>query len=330
MKVNIMLLSVALCLILPIALPAQTVSDDSVKVQSDILPTPADSLGVSSPKEDSAKIAADELARLMTLDTLFGKFLDEIEGLKGKIDSLEKVNNRLATTAARRLTLEVFKDSFRKQRFNTCIVDPKKRSIQLVNRMGKRQVHTFNSVAELAKRRNQTLLLAMNAGMYEKNRLAKGLLIEKGKTIKKLDVATKGYGNFYLQPNGVFALDTANRAYVETTQAYMVLADTAQIAYATQSGPMMVIDGEINPLFNDGSPNRNIRNAVGVTASNEVVFAISQREVTFFEMASFMIKHGCVNALYLDGAISKAYMPKLKVGSLNSGNHLGPLIMITE
>ncbi|MEM9987032.1 MAG: phosphodiester glycosidase family protein, partial [Bacteroidota bacterium] len=174
------------------------------------------------------------------------------------------------------------------------------------------------------------LIFAMNAGMFEPDRRAKGLLIVGGKRQQVLDTLRQGYGNFYMQPNGVFAIDTSGKAYVLTTQTYLRLADTLALNWATQSGPMMVVEGRINPLFNDGSPNRHIRNAVGVTANNELVFAMSAQRVTFYELSSFMINQGCENVLYLDGAISQAYLPTLGLDRLEAGDRLGPIIAITH
>jgi uncharacterized protein YigE (DUF2233 family) len=49
---------------------------------------------------------------------------------------------------------------------------------------------------------------------------------------------------------------------------------------------------------------------VGVQSSDRVVFAISREPVTFFEFATlFLDRLGCPNALYLDGEISRFYIP---------------------
>ncbi|MEM7655802.1 MAG: phosphodiester glycosidase family protein [Bacteroidota bacterium] len=303
-----------------------------------------DTLIVDSLGMDSVPVS-DSLLDTLAIDTLvampdsslkdsvvlspFDSLQVEIAALQARVDSLVEANARLQLKASRRLSREAFVDSFRQYAFTTCIVDPKKVHIQLFNQIKQRKAHTFETVAELAQAEGKRLIFAMNGGMYERSRLAKGLLVLEGETQQVLDTATAGYGNFYMQPNGVFAIDTAGKAVVWTTQT--IAADSNHVwQYATQSGPMMVIDGKINDKFNDGSPNRHIRNAVGVTPSNEVVFAISQRPVTFFELSSFMIQQGCTNALYLDGAISQGYFPDLDIGSLQRGNHLGPIIGIFE
>ncbi len=273
------------------------------------------------------------------IDSLDKTILGQISSLNVLIDSLEQLNRslqseneRLSLAASRRLSMDVFTDSFRSFLFYTCVVNPQKVSIQLFNQKEKKRkaVHTFSSIEKMANNENKQLMFAMNGGMFEPNRLAKGLLVLEGNIQQPLDTLTEGYGNFYLQPNGVFVIDSSQRGYVVTTQEYQTLKDSVNIWYATQSGPMMVHQGEINPIFNDGSPNRHIRNAVGITPEGHVVFAISRRRVTFYELSSFMIRQGCTNVLYLDGAISKAYLSELEIGDIASGNQLGPIIAIFQ
>ena len=82
-----------------------------------------------------------------------------------------------------------------------------------------------------------------------------------------------------------------------------------KIKFATQSGPMLVIDGEIHKSFNKSSLNVNIRNGVGILPNNKILFAMSKKEINFYEFAEFFKSKGCVNALYLDGFVSRTYCP---------------------
>ena len=179
----------------------------------------------------------------------------------------------------------------------------------------------------------------MNAGMYEHDGSAKGLLIVNGKVIKPIDLTTKKIKdqNFYLYPNGVFYIDSLGMYRVEETQAFQARYGPSKykgIAYATQSGPMLLNLGKGNPAFGYRSSNRNIRNGVGVVVRSKgarVAFVISKDLCTFQEFASFYRDIlGCENALYLDGAISKMYVEwkGKKHGSLE-GN-LGPTIIVCE
>ncbi|WP_181943294.1 phosphodiester glycosidase family protein, partial [Klebsiella pneumoniae] len=88
----------------------------------------------------------------------------------------------------------------------------------------------------------------------------------------------KGWGNFFLQPNGVLAWND-KQAVILTTEQYK--AKVFQPDYATQSGPMLVINGKINPLFLANSDSKKIRNGVGVK-NNKLYFVISKNRVNFY------------------------------------------------
>ncbi len=88
---------------------------------------------------------------------------------------------------------------------------------------------------------------------------AAGLYIENGIERKALNTRKSGYGNFHLQPNGVFWVQDG-KAAVTPTADYARLKPSADIA--TQSGPMLVIGGAINPKFDDNGPR-----AISATAS---------------------------------------------------------------
>lgn len=285
---------------------------------------------------DSAdRLAGEASPRASEPDTL-AKLVHRLQALTQAIDSMS-IAHRASPDSGRVQARYVFRDSHRRQAFATCVVDPARSNVLIVNRKGKkrkRNVWTFSTLHQSAEETQRQLVFAMNAGMFEPNRRAKGLLISDGRRQQALDTLRSGYGNFYMQPNGVFALDNAGRAYVVPTQQYDSLASTTKIEYATQSGPMMLVDGQgtINDKFGPNSPNRHIRNAVGVTPYGQVVFAISERRVTFHELSTYLKRHGCVSALYLDGAISQAYLPALGPGwdDLRVGERLGPIVVIVE
>jgi uncharacterized protein YigE (DUF2233 family) len=73
---------------------------------------------------------------------------------------------------------------------------------------------------------------------------------------------------------------------------------------------MLLIDGEIHSAFKKGSKNLNSRNGVGILPDNRVVFAMSKQEVNFYDFAEFFRKLNCKNALYLDGFVSRTYLPE--------------------
>ena len=65
---------------------------------------------------------------------------------------------------------------------------------------------------------SQEIVFATNGGMFEKDFSPKGLYIENKKEIQILDTKMVGYGNFYLQPNGVLSVDENHRVDIVQTQ----------------------------------------------------------------------------------------------------------------
>jgi uncharacterized protein YigE (DUF2233 family) len=152
------------------------------------------------------------------------------------------------------------------------------------------------------------IVFAMNAGMYEADLSPVGLYIENGKTLKQANTA-KGSGNFHIQPNGVFYVG-GQRAGVLTTERFLSIRPRAD--FATQSGPMLIINGRINPRILPTSTSQKIRNGVGISNAHTVVLAISEDPVTFWQFARlFRDGLGTANALFLDGSISSLYAPAL-------------------
>ena len=184
----------------------------------------------------------------------------------------------------------------------------------------------FGSIQNLktyVESKNLTLTFAMNGGMYMQDLRPLGLFIENMRTQKKINKAN-GNGNFYLKPNGVFYITTDNIPWICTTAEF---SDNGKIKYATQSGPMLVIDGKIHSAFKEGSTNLNIRNGVGILPNNKVVFAISKTEINLYDFAKYFQQLGCKKALYLDGFVSRMYLPE-KQWTKSDGN-FGVIIGVT-
>lgn len=191
--------------------------------------------------------------------------------------------------------------------FLTYRIDPKKQEIKLY--WQNQQGQNFGSIQNLKtalEKNKQKLLFAMNGGMYKPGGSPQGLYIQNKVILSPLDTTTAS-GNFYLKPNGVFYIGTDNIAAICSTPDFK---DNGKIKYATQSGPMLVINGQIHPAFKEGSPNTNIRNGVGILPDGSVLFALSKQPVNFYDLANYFKKLGCINALYLDGFVSRAYLPE--------------------
>lgn len=171
-------------------------------------------------------------------------------------------------------------------------------------------IRSLKNLKKEVESEGKELMFGMNAGMYLKNRNPQGLFIQNGKTIKSLDTIQSGYGNFYLQPNGVFFIKNKKAGVIPTTNFH---SKNIQPDFATQSGPMLLINGKVHPIFKEGSKHLNIRNGVGIISDHEIVFAISNEKINLFDFAMFFKeKWKCENALYLDGFVSRAYIPSLQ------------------
>ena len=166
---------------------------------------------------------------------------------------------------------------------------------------------------------------AMNAGMYHDDRRPVGLYIEGDQREGVLSDGG-GYGNFGLLPNGVFCI--GDRLRVWEREAF--IAAQPDCRYATQSGPMLVINGQLHPEFHAGSRSRAFRNGVGTSADgSRAVFAISDRPVNFHLFARLFRDHlGLADALYFDGNVSRLYAPEL--GRHDPGAPMGPIVGLVE
>lgn len=191
------------------------------------------------------------------------------------------------------------------QRFLSYITEPSGITFYWKDEKGQ-MLKSLQNLKLFIASKDKELKFAMNGGMYKRDNSPQGLFIENGLTITPLDTLSGG-GNFYLKPNGVFYLTKDNNAVVCQTKDFI---DSGQIKFATQSGPMLLIDGEVHPAFKKGSTNLNIRNGVGILPDNRVIFAMSKQEVNFYDFAEFFKNMNCKNALYLDGFVSRTYLPE--------------------
>lgn len=170
----------------------------------------------------------------------------------------------------------------------------------------------------------QQLEFAMNAGMYHPDRQPVGLYIEKKIQYVPLN-QRQGSGNFFIQPNGILVWNDQIAKILLRSQ-YNSANFTP--VYATQSGPMLLINGQINPNFLKDSTSLKIRNGVGIK-DNKLYFVITRNKVNFYNFAEIFKKElASENALYLDGSISSLFLPQL-----DRNDHLtslGPIIAFID
>ena len=193
--------------------------------------------------------------------------------------------------------------------FITYEVDFKTDKIKLYWKNDSGQIlKSINNLKKITETKKENLVFATNAGMYKIDNSPQGLFIQNANMMNSTDTS-KGVGNFYLQPNGIFYINKDESVFIKTTANFKM---NNNIEYATQSGPMLIIENEINSIFNKNSTNLNIRNGVGITADNKVIFAVSKKEISFYNFANYIKTLGCKNALYLDGFVSRTYYPEKK------------------
>lgn len=183
----------------------------------------------------------------------------------------------------------------------------------------------FAAIVEALRPQGETLAFAMNAGMFDPDLRPVGLYIEDGRQLSPANTRS-GPGNFHMKPNGVFYFDSESAGILETSR---FLKAGLKPDYATQSGPMLVINGALHPKIEASGTSAKIRNGVGVRDGHTAVFAISDEPVTFYEFATlFRDELACPNALFLDGSVSSLYAPEL--GRTENLLPLGPIVGVVE
>ena len=211
--------------------------------------------------------------------------------------------------------------------FTVCQVDLNAEQLQLFWRdAAGRPYRQFSALREALKSKGKELAFAVNAGMYKEDYSPVGLFVADGQELVPLNRHV-GSGNFSQQPNGVFLIE-GHSARVMTTSDYG--NEKPNPSFATQSGPMLVHEGEItaSAVMNPNSTWRKIRNGVCAPSPASAAFVISESPVTFYEFARFFRDSlHCREALYLDGTISSLYAPKLK--REDSGSDMGPILGVT-
>lgn len=212
--------------------------------------------------------------------------------------------------------------------FSICTVDLTTETLQLFlyDESGDPFGH-FGNINKSLLEDGKRLEFAMNAGMYHDNRAPVGHYVENGKELQRV-ISNDGPGNFGLLPNGVLCL-REDRADVFETLAFVEAAPECQSA--TQSGPMLVIDGALHPRFLKDGTSRYIRNGVGTSADGQTaVFAISDNPVNFHTFGSLFRDYLTLpNALYFDGNVSRLRAPQL--GRNDAGfSDLGPIIGVVQ
>ncbi|WP_170506195.1 phosphodiester glycosidase family protein [Ruegeria arenilitoris] len=213
------------------------------------------------------------------------------------------------------------------KRYTVCEVDAANEDLRLfLNDENDDLLGHFSSVNEALEPSGKRLAFGMNAGMYHDDRSPVGHYVEEGEEVMRV-IPNPGPGNFGLLPNGVFCIRDGRADVFETLD---FVEQAPDCRFATQSGPMLVIDGELHPRFLPDSTSLYVRNGVGTSADGtRAVFAISDDYVTFHEFGSlFRDVLKTPNALFFDGNISRMYDRASNRSDV--GFSLGPMVGVVE
>lgn len=210
---------------------------------------------------------------------------------------------------------------FEGSRFTVCSDPGVRIEVRTAGRDG-RPYRSFVALEHVLGAGSAHVRFAMNGGMFDEDGRAIGLLVEDGRELHSIN-RRGGGGNFHLLPNGVFLVRSDGRSEVLPSEEYRHDAD---VVFATQSGPMLLIDGALHPSFEPDGRSRFVRNGVGIGKDGVPQFVISEEPVSFGKLARFFRDAlGARNALYFDGSVSSLWDPAN--GRRDSFSALGPMIV---
>jgi uncharacterized protein YigE (DUF2233 family) len=215
---------------------------------------------------------------------------------------------------------------FADAKFVVCTFDPRHDDIRLfLSGPDDKPYGSLGALASALKQKGEKLAFAMNAGMFGQDQLPVGLYVEDKRKLHEADMRG-GATNFHMKPNGVFWIGDGAAGVTETSR---YLASPPPARYATQSGPMLIIDGKVHPKIRPDGTSQKIRNGVGACKGGAISFAIADDPVTFDTFARlFRDGLGCQNALFLDGSVSSLYAPELNRD--DEPEPLGPIVGVVQ
>ncbi len=295
-------------------------------------------------KDNKKTVPTFKLEAIPKVDS-FQIFIDEYCKISKTIDSINKTNGDGKLQHEKALKSILAKLKLHSEQMNgskAVIFNGVKYSIFVANTdsdqiklhlLRPKYKSSLGDVKSYLESQNFKPLMITNAGMFTATYEPEGLYIEENPLKKySLDVGDqKSSFNFYLYPNGVFYMDAKNTPHIDTTKEFARLQRLKKIKVkvATQSGPMLVINGRIHQAFVKGSTNYKIRGGVGIISSKKVVFACTVGGSNFYDFGLFMRDvFNCKNALFLDGAISKMYLHDIYPEE--TGGQFGPVISVSR
>lgn len=203
-----------------------------------------------------------------------------------------------------------------------CIADPELHSIS--TGLAPSSGPNFGTIEGWAAGRNESAIaFVTNGGMYGDDLKAIGYFVRDEDRLVELNRGD-GSGNFFLKPNGVFFGTGGNWRILDTDTFLRTIGTRPQ--FGTQSGPMLVINGEMHPEFQEDGPSKAIRNGVGIDAQGKAHFVIANEPLSFGKLARFFRDElETPNALFLDGNVSSLWDPA--TGRMDA-RRVGPLLVV--
>jgi uncharacterized protein YigE (DUF2233 family) len=145
------------------------------------------------------------------------------------------------------------------------------------------------------------VVFATNGPIFGPGYTHLGLVARADEQLNPLNTK-KGFGNFYLQPNGVFFFERG-KPILLTTADYLARNKNDNLAF--QSGPILVLNRQINDQFTANSNSVAYRGGIGVGPDGKLHLAVTRDKVNLHTFAKyFRDEIGCHSVLYLDGAIT--------------------------
>ena len=209
-----------------------------------------------------------------------------------------------------------------------CTADPAKHRISTALADGDGAL--YRSMPDYAARRGADaapIAFAMNAGMFDDGGQPIGYFVEGSERKQELN-RNDGPGNFHMKPNGVFYIPKRGQWRIRTSEDFYSNVLDRPI-FGTQSGPMLVIKGELHPEISEDGESRKIRNGVGVDTSGKAHFVISEAPISFGKLARYFRDEAKTpNALFLDGTVSSLWDPANN--RMDAVATLGPLLVVEK
>lgn len=164
---------------------------------------------------------------------------------------------------------------------------------------------------------------AMNGGAFGDDLRPLGYFVRDSERLSELNRGD-GDGNFFMKPNGVF-FGTGENWRILEAEAFVRTVGTRP-EFGTQSGPMLVIDGELHPEIAENGSSRAIRNGVGIGEDGKAHFVISDAPLSFGQLARFYRDELDVpNALFLNANTSSLWDP---ASGRMDDRRVGPILVV--